>query len=88
MKCKRRFYARKVAFAFMRNAHCPRCGNLELQRISREWVNSGWLRWPFWFIGVPAYRCDPCRLRFFSFRSPYQASAGETESITTQPHIR
>jgi hypothetical protein len=88
MKCKHRFYARKVAFSFMRYAHCPRCGNLELQRVSKEWVNTGWLRWVFWLIDARAYRCDPCRLRFFSLRSPYEASAHQAESVADQSQVR
>lgn len=72
MKCKRRFYARKVAWELIRNAHCPRCGNLDLQQISKEWVDKGKLRWIFRLWGAPAYRCDPCRLRFFSLRPPYE----------------
>jgi len=48
------------------DAHCPRCGNFNLERISRERVEDGigitLKRW----LGFPAYRCDPCRHRFFS----------------------
>lgn len=75
MKCKRRFYARKVAWEFTRNAHCPRCGNLNLQQISPEWVEKGKLRWIFRVLGASAYRCDPCRLRFFSLRPLYEPRA-------------
>ena len=64
--CGRRFYARRVALSFVRYAHCPKCGNFDLQPISRERVEKGTLlalkRW----LGFPAYRCEPCRQRFFS----------------------
>jgi phage FluMu protein Com len=66
--CDRRFYAKRVALGFHRYAHCPRCGNFNLERISRERVEDGigitLKRW----LGFPAYRCDPCRERFFSVR--------------------
>jgi C4-type Zn-finger protein len=49
------------------HAHCPICGNLELKRISAEHVNT-----PFAFLGrwfsIPAYRCEPCRHKYFSLR--------------------
>jgi hypothetical protein len=64
--CDNRFYAWRVAFLFSRYAHCPKCGNFQLEHISRDRVEDGTLvtlkRW----LGVPAYRCDPCRERFFS----------------------
>lgn len=48
-------------------AHCPICGNLDLKRISPDHVAT-----PFsflWrFLGVPAYRCEPCRHKYFSMR--------------------
>ena len=68
MKCRRRFYGRAVALTFLRNAHCPQCGNMELQHIGKRWVKEGRLRWIFRALNAPAYRCDVCRYRFFSFR--------------------
>jgi len=65
--CDLRFYARSVALPFTFYVHCHRCGNLSLQRISREHV-SGWFAWLFRLARVPAYRCAPCRERFFSVR--------------------
>jgi len=63
--CALRFLAWSVAFAFLRFAHCRRCGNLDLQRVSRGHVD-GWFAWLFRMARVPAYRCAPCRNRFFS----------------------
>jgi transposase-like protein len=64
--CDYRFYAWKVAFVFSLYAHCPQCGNFDLELISRERVDHGTsLTFKRWF-GFPAYRCDPCRQRFFS----------------------
>jgi hypothetical protein len=60
-----RFLAWSVALAFIRFAHCRRCGNLDLQRVSRDHVD-GWWAWLGRMAQVPAYRCAPCRLRFFS----------------------
>lgn len=81
--CDYRFFAGRVAVAFARYAHCPRCGNFALDRISRDRVDNGTLvtlkRW----LGFPAYRCAPCRERFFSslpYRKivPSMASSIET----------
>ena len=64
--CDRRFYAWRVALSFSRYAHCPRCGNFDLERIARDRVEQGTLVFLKRFLGFPAYRCDPCRQRFFS----------------------
>lgn len=66
--CDKRFYARRVALVFQKYAHCPRCGNFDIDPISRERVDKG--AFVFWkrLLGFPAYRCDPCRERFFSVR--------------------
>jgi hypothetical protein len=63
--CDLRFYAGAVALAFALTAHCRRCGNFDIQRISRKHV-SGWTAWLFRIAQVPAYRCPPCRHHFFS----------------------
>jgi hypothetical protein len=64
--CDRRFYARRVAYLFACYAHCSKCGNFDLTQISRDRIEQGTAislkRW----LGIPAYRCDPCRRRFFS----------------------
>lgn len=80
MKCKRRFYARRVAWDLMRHTNCPRCGNLELRHITNERVEKGGLRWLFRLLGVPAYRCDPCRMKFFSVRSLYRPHSEKTQA--------
>src|ERR1700722_2984157 len=64
--CDRRFYAWRVAIAFTRFAHCPRCGNFDLERIFRERVDNGTLISAKRWLQFSAYRCDPCRERFFS----------------------
>jgi hypothetical protein len=43
------------------------CGNLDVQRISSE-HGMGMLSWVYRLFRAPAYRCAPCRNRFFSFR--------------------
>lgn len=64
--CEKRFFGTRAALPFWHYAHCPRCGNFDLERIAPERVSWGTLvslkRW----LGFPAYRCDPCRLKFFS----------------------
>ena len=64
--CDWRFYAWTVAVSFARFAHCPRCGNFDLQQIARDRVDQGTLPSVKRFLGFPAYRCDPCRQKFFS----------------------
>lgn len=51
---------------FVFYVHCPQCGNLDLQRVSRERVVEDLFAPLKRAARVPAYRCDPCRLRFFS----------------------
>jgi len=43
------------------------CGNLDVQRISSD-HGMGMLAWVYRLLRAPAYRCAPCRNRFFSFR--------------------
>lgn len=69
--CELRFYARRVALRFIHLAHCRKCGNFDLERISRERVDDGSLIFAKRLLRFPAYRCDPCRERFFSIR-PFQ----------------
>jgi uncharacterized protein with PIN domain len=57
-----------VAAIFEGYAHCPRCGNFDLEHISRERVEAGTMITVKRWLGFPAYRCDPCRHRFFSAR--------------------
>ncbi len=64
--CDKRFYAWTVAVPFARYVHCPRCGNFDLQHITRDRVDQGTLPIVKRFLGFPAYRCDPCRQKFFS----------------------
>jgi NAD-dependent SIR2 family protein deacetylase len=66
--CDNRFYAWRVAAAFQRFTHCPKCGNFDLEHISRERVDRGSLLSLKRRLHFPAYRCDPCRERFFSVR--------------------
>jgi hypothetical protein len=64
--CECRFFAGRVAVAFVRYAHCPRCGNFALDRIARDRVDKGTMLFLKRVLSFPAYRCDPCRERFFS----------------------
>jgi hypothetical protein len=50
---------------YLSYVHCTKCGNLDLQRISNDYV-EGIFAWFFRMIHIPAYRCAPCRNRFFS----------------------
>jgi hypothetical protein len=64
--CDLRFYAKNVALPFAHYAHCPKCGNFDLQHIARARVEKGTLIFLKRLVGFPAYRCDPCREKFFS----------------------
>jgi predicted RNA-binding Zn-ribbon protein involved in translation (DUF1610 family) len=64
--CESRFHAARVALSFSRYAHCPRCGNFDLERIAPDRVNWGLFVGSKRWLGFPAYRCDPCRKKFFS----------------------
>jgi C4-type Zn-finger protein len=54
-----------MSFSDSFHAHCPICGNPALKRIAPEHVNS-----PFGFVWrtlhIPAFRCEPCRYKYFS----------------------
>jgi len=64
--CDYRFYAWSVAVGFVRFAHCPTCGNFDLERIGHDRVDKGTLLVLKRLLGFPAYRCDPCREKFYS----------------------
>lgn len=66
--CKLRFYAWAAALPFQFKVHCRRCGNFDLQRISGRYVEA-WYAGMLHRLGVRAYRCAPCRHRFFSILS-------------------
>jgi hypothetical protein len=65
---------------FWRYAHCPRCGNFDLEHIAPDRVNWGLLiglkRW----LGFPAFRCAPCRKKFFSVL-PYRRIVPSTRPV-------
>jgi hypothetical protein len=62
-----RFRARHIAWRKLYYAHCGICGNLELQRISGEYV-PGMAAIIGRMLRMPALRCEPCRYKFFSVR--------------------
>ena len=66
-QCEKRFHARSVALRNVRYARCGICGNLELQKISPEYV-AGPLSLLARMLGLPALRCEPCRHKFFALR--------------------
>jgi hypothetical protein len=66
-RCETRFHARPIPFRYLVYAHCRICGNLELQRISPEYV-SGPASLAGRLLRLPALRCAPCRNKFISLR--------------------
>jgi len=75
MRCRQRFYARKVARELTRYAHCPKCGNFKLQQVGNSSV-AGFGATVFRILRASAYRCHGCELNFHSFGMPYDATAG------------
>jgi hypothetical protein len=70
-----------MSFNELVHAHCPICGNAELKRISGEHVAhtfSFLWRW----LAVPAYRCEPCRHKYFSIR-PCRSRQNQLASSST-----
>jgi C4-type Zn-finger protein len=66
-RCNVRFRSRKIPFARAFSAHCSICGNVELKRISGDYAIGFFA--PLWrALAVPAFRCIPCRHKFFSLR--------------------
>jgi C4-type Zn-finger protein len=80
-ECEARFYSRPMPLGESLRAHCPRCGNPDLKRISSEYVAS-----PFsflWrFLRIPAFRCEPCRHKYFSIR-PYRSRPRELGQLSS-----
>jgi C4-type Zn-finger protein len=64
-QCNLRFYARLMPLSDSFHAHCPICGNLELKRISGDYV-GGPLAFAWRILQIPAFRCEPCRYKYFS----------------------
>jgi uncharacterized protein with PIN domain len=63
------------------HAHCPICGNHELKRISAEHV-SGAFAFLWRWLSVPAYRCEPCRHKYFSVL-PYRTRERELAQMSS-----
>jgi len=74
-RCGTRFRAHCMPIASRFSAHCSICGNHELKRVSPEHVN-GFFSGLWRIIGIPAFRCIPCRHKFFSVR-PLSAEVEE-----------
>ncbi len=76
--CGRRFYATLVPLRHLLYAHCPRCGNFNL-----EFASGAARKARFGFVGrlpfVSALRCDLCRLNFVTLRA-LRALPAEAES--------
>jgi hypothetical protein len=78
MHCSARFRARSSSLGNLLCAHCSICGNLQLKRISPDLVSG--FRARLWrLLGVPAYRCIPCRHKFFSLLPLSKEVIAETE---------
>jgi transposase-like protein len=74
--CKARFHARLMTLSNSLHAHCPICGNPALKRIAPENVDSV-LGFVWRNLRVPAFRCEPCRYKYFSVLPLSQESKQE-----------
>ena len=87
--CQRRFHARQTALRFVWYASCPRCGNLDLQRIASDRVEKASFLFLRQKLAFPAYRCDPCPFRFFRLRPAYRVRRSrEPHYDPSQPEYR
>lgn len=85
MRCRRRFYARTIAREFMRQAHCPQCGNLKVVRLDAgSRAARGWRRL-LQILGATAYSCALCGLKFHSFRTPSDLRSTELSEEAADP---
>jgi hypothetical protein len=66
--CENRFFGWSTPASLVWYAHCTKCGNFDLQRIARDKVEHGHFLWLQRILGFRAYRCAPCRYRFFCAR--------------------
>ncbi len=77
--CHTRFHARLMPLSDTFHAHCPICGNLELKRISPHYVDRP-LGFLWRLLRVPAFRCEPCRYKYFSIL-PMREAQPEEETV-------
>ena len=79
--CEARYHARIMSLNDSLHAHCPICGNHDLKRISADRVDRAfsflWRR-----LAIPAYRCEPCRHKYFSVL-PYRHEDNEVPEMTS-----
>ena len=85
-ECHQRFHARLMPLSNTLHAHCSFCGNLDLQRISPEYVDTTFA-FVWRFLGVPSFRCEPCRHKYFSVRPLREFPEHDTQSngLTSYP---
>ena len=74
--CGTRFHARAVPLRHFVYAHCSLCGNMDLRRISFEYV-PGLGSLVGRILRLPALRCEPCRHKFLSLRPLFRESEQE-----------
>lgn len=75
MRCRERFYARAVALELIHHAHCPKCGNFDVQNAESSAVAPGVVTTILRYLRASAYRCEDCELNFHSFALPYDTTA-------------
>ena len=81
-ECGRRFFGTQVAIRYMLRAHCSRCGNLDLQRISGRY-GEGEFKFLWRRLGVPAYRCPNCRKHLYSWLPRKRTSRPTSQTTFT-----
>ncbi len=78
-ECHHRFLSAQKRLQELFYARCPRCGNQNLERIAARKVPVRWFRTVSRLIPRRAYRCDPCRWRFFDLRRLAPGEAPRSE---------
>lgn len=77
-RCNTRFRSRQLSLRHWLCAHCAICGNLDLKRISPDLIN-GFAASLWRLLGLPAFRCIPCRNKFFTLLPLSKETVEETE---------
>ena len=80
-QCEARFHARLMPINDALHAHCPLCGNSQLKRISADYIATP-LSFFWRTLRIPAYRCEPCRHKYFSIL-PYRSRPRPLEELSS-----
>lgn len=66
--CSHRFLDRPYDIASVVHAKCPRCFRMDLTIWDPSKYHTSWIQDVSLWLGAHAWRCDPCRTNFVSWR--------------------